>query len=275
MTPTSHKVQYILSSATVAPAALRSISHGFPGLVHVRASGVHMAPAGLRHRFLLLKGEDKMEALIRLMQQLSAASPLREDGVRDRILQSKSLLVSRRARRHSPLAVLRTTPVLNVMPKEDVIAALRRGGRAPVDAADADVELSGVEDEIELDETHDGTGSAEQSGLEDVRSSDLDESFDHLRDEETAVAAEEAEDASAEEELSGSDSNELPLAKHAGTGEVAQPVAPTIVFCNTVPSARAVEHTLAASGFATACYHADMPPRVSAEHCALRVHASA
>ncbi len=37
-----------------------------------------------------------------------------------------------------------------------------------------------------------------------------------------------------------------------------------MIFCNTVPSCRAVEHFLRGHGFATACCHGDMPLQVSA-----------
>jgi len=37
-------------------------------------------------------------------------------------------------------------------------------------------------------------------------------------------------------------------------------VAPTIVFCNTVPSCQAVEHALQQAGFKTTTYHGDVPP---------------
>ena len=35
-----------------------------------------------------------------------------------------------------------------------------------------------------------------------------------------------------------------------------------MIFCNTVPSCRAVEHFLRGHGFATACCHGDMPLQV-------------
>ncbi len=44
---------------------------------------------------------------------------------------------------------------------------------------------------------------------------------------------------------------------------VYRPVAePTMVFCNTVPSARAVEHYLSENGFKTTNYHGSIPPQV-------------
>lgn len=45
---------------------------------------------------------------------------------------------------------------------------------------------------------------------------------------------------------------------------------PTMVFCNTVPSCRAVEHYLAEQGFRTVPYHGGVPPKVTCGLCRCR-----
>lgn len=237
-------VQFIFCSASITPAIESAVSSGrFPSLVRLHTPSLHHLPPALVMRNELVGNKDKVDMLWTLLQRES-------DNYKRRLMHHRT-----REQNQKDLAELGGNERLlwERLVEQDCGARgvpLQHVQAADAAAAAAQREKAGA-----------GDNNLIRGQLDFNEADQEDESTKHRA--RSAAELEEERD----EELGEEDEGEHgQSAADPASSSVYLPLPPTLIFCNTVSSCRAVAHLLTERGLAVGHYHGLMPSGYRTTH---------
>lgn len=236
-------VQFIFCSASITPAIESALASGrFPSLVRLHTPSLHHLPPALVMRNELVGNKDKADMLWTLLQRESENYKRRLMHHRTREQNRKDLAELGGDERLLWERLVEQDCGARGVPLQHVQAADAAAAASERDRAAAGKLIRGQLDFNEADQEDDSTKHRVRSAAEEEEEEERDE--------------EEHEDQQA-----GTD-----LAAASSSSSVYLPLPPTLIFCNTVSSCRAVAHLLTERGLTVGHYHGLMPSGYRTAH---------